>query len=535
MKKNNEPSKAPSDFNDLQNRVGKDELARQLLSAANDAPEESPVPSAKEGRAEISTLLKRYALISPDAKVWDLSKRRVIKSTAFKSIYGAKLHTEWLAHDDRLTVEMDDVREQEAAAQKEGAGGLSLALERYVYLYPSDSAWDKTEAQVVPLSALRYAIADCFNFWVSHPYRQQVNQDNLVFDPSESVNEETHINMFTGFVMQPKEEPSKAGPIHQLVLHLCNGERDVYRWLLDWLAFPLQHKGSKMASAVLMHSETQGTGKSLLFEEVLKAIYGRYGATLGQHQLESQYTDWRSNLLFALFEEILSRDQKYNHSGTLKHMITGKTTRIEKKFVSGWEEANYMNAVFLSNEIQPFPLEPSDRRFLVIWPRKKLTEELKAEVLAAINDGGVQAFYHELLQRDLSGFTTHTEPPITKAKERLIDFGRAPWDVFYQDWKADNLDVPYGTCRTLDLFKAYRMWCNERREHVVGENKFSSFISSRERRRSNVHYLIGRHEAKATVFQIGRPEEGLNQQEWIGRCVSRFQEALRLSDAEGYQ
>lgn len=527
-------AKPASDFNDLQQQHGKDELARQLLAAANDEPIKSPAPSVKEARPELDTLLKRYALIDPDAKVWDLSKRRIIKSTAFKAIHGAKLYEAWLENAARKTVEMDAVRELEAAAQKEGAGGLSKALERYVYLYPSDSVWDRVECKVVPISGLRYAIADCFNFWISHPYRQQINHDNLVFDPSESVDPETHINMFTGIAIDSVDAPMLAEPIHRLVMHLCNDDKIIYKWLLDWLAYPLQNKGSKMASAILMHSETHGTGKSLLFEEVVKTIYGRYGATLSQHQLESQYTDWRSNLLFALFEEILSRDQKYSHTGTLKHMITGKTHRIEKKFVSGWEEANFMNGVFLSNEIQPFPLEPSDRRFLVIWPRSKLGDELKREVLNAITEGGVQAFYHELLQRDLEGFSTHTEPPITKAKERLIDFGRAPWDVFYQDWVANNLDVPYTTCRTLDLFKAYQRWCNERREHVVGENKFSSFIASRERRRRNVHYKVGRQEQKATIFQIGRPEGDMNQQEWVGACVRQFSDALRANDAEEY-
>ena len=68
-----------------------------------------------------------------------------------------------------------------------------------------------------------------------------------------------------------------------------------------WLAYPLQHVGAKLRTAVLMHSEMQGSGKSLFFEGVMRPIYGRYAATLGQHQMESQYTDWQSNLLYGLF------------------------------------------------------------------------------------------------------------------------------------------------------------------------------------------------------------------------------------------
>tara|TARA_R110001599_G_scaffold100770_8_gene258122 strand:- start:4868 stop:6490 length:1623 start_codon:yes stop_codon:yes gene_type:complete len=526
-----------SDFNDLLIAQGEDEVKKQLLSvmineAANDDSDsrKSPAPSVSVEALGLETLLKRYAFVMPDGKIWDKSKRRVVKDGAFKKLVTEKVYKQWLAHENRLTEEMDDIVEQQAAAQKEGRGGLSDALERYVYLYPTDSVWDRQGLDVVPISSLKYAIADCYSFWLTHPYRQQIDKNKLVFDPGNTLDPETHINMYTGIKMQPKQCSELASPVFMLVNHLCNGDPDTYKFLLDWIAYPLQFPGSKMASAILMHSETHGSGKSLFFEEFVKAIYGEYGATLGQHQLESQYTDWRSRLLFALFEEIFSRDQKYSHTGTIKHMITGKTHRVEKKFVSGWEEANYMNGVFLSNEIQPFPLEPSDRRFLVIWPEKKLPDDLKQEIMHSISNGGVEAFYHELLQRDLSGMTTHTEPPITQAKESLIDFGRATWDVFYREWESDSLEVPFTSCLNDDLFLAYRIWCNKRHESSMGQYKFSSLIASRLRKRRDVRYQVGNLEKKGTIFVIGVKPEETKQSVWLGRCIQEFKFALNAVD-----
>ena len=314
-------------------------------------------------------------------------------------------------------------------------------------------------------------------------------------------------------------------------------------WLMCWLAYPLQNVGSKLASAVLMHSETHGTGKSLLFEEVLKPLYGEYAATLGQHQLESQYTDWRSQKLFGLFEEVFSRDQKYSHTGTLKHMITGATHRIEKKFVSGWEEANHMNAVFLSNEIQPFPVEPSDRRMLVVWPRRKLGQGLKERVLAEIADGGVAAFYGYLLsmpmeiqeQREdgqaLVDFGHHSEPPMTPEKQRLIDFGRPSWDTFHRKWRSEELDVPYQSCLTDDLHTVYKRWCQRRSEHVISQTKFSTMLATREEKVSGVRWRIPPNVSKkGTFFMIGGPADGETQEEWLGRCVREFQSAMRSSN-----
>lgn len=541
-KQEEKPAKGPSDFNDLHDVQGKSAVQTQLTqAAANDDPalpandsapelttdqaESSPAPPVEVARPDVVELLRRYVLTVPDSRVWDRDKKRLMKSTAFKNIIGRRLFDAWLDHDQRGTVETEFVLLEMAAAQQGGPGGLAKALARFVYLSVTDTAWDDETKKVVPLSALRYQIADCFGDWVAHRHRREIPIDHLVFDPSMSVSADTHINMFTGIEMQPAEQSGAVGPILALVDHLCNGDEALANWLLDWIAYPLQNVGKKMASAVLMHSETQGSGKSLFFEEVVKAIYGRYGSTLGQHQLESQYTDWRSNLMFGLFEEVLSRDQKYSHTGTLKHMITGKTHRIEKKFVSGWEEANHMNAVFLSNEVQPFPLEKSDRRFLVIWPKTKLPDDKKLAVTLALDCGGVNEFYQLLLDRDLSGWYSHKEPPMTHAKARLIDFGLPSWETFYHDWEADCLPFPFATCLTADLFRVYCDWCTVRREHAVTHNKFSSFISTKDtvRRRRDIHYLDGYEKRKASIFQIGTPPEGKSQEVWIGECVANFQ------------
>lgn len=540
---NKKADKPGSDFNDVMHEQGldavKDQIEQSLAEqSANDDPAvpanetNTPAPSHNESEAfPLETLLKLYSYVMPDGKVWDASKKRLLKTLSFKNMVGQKRYKEWLEHPERDTKEMEDIYSLQASAQKEGAGEIGKALRRYIYLYPSDTVWDAQKREVIGMSALKYAIASCFGDWVAHPSRLQIDVDDLVFEPSGEI-EEGQINRFHGIKMEPGGEFELAEPILALLVHLCNGEKEAFEFLLKWLAYPLQNLGSKMASAVLMHSETHGSGKSLFFEECWKAIYGEYGATLGQHQLESQYTDWRSSKLCAIFEEILSRDQKYSHTGTIKHMITGKTHRIEKKFVSGWEESNYMNAVFLSNEIQPFPLESSDRRFLVIWPETKLDEGLKKAVTESIAAGGVEAFYQYLLNMDLSDMTTHTEPPITKAKQSLIEFGRATWDVFYREWQAGELPVPWTTCETKDLFRMYRIWCAERHESCMGANKFSNLIGSRLRRRRDIK--VSGSERKRIIFVVpdDQIKEGENQKEFYGRCLKEFSIALSSVDPE---
>lgn len=519
-----------SDFNDLHTSAGLDVVRAQLLAALDTDPlaAEPPAPPVDDERITLAQALERFALAMPDAKIWDAHQHRLLKQSAYKLLVGAGVFADWSAHDARKTVQQQDVAPLQAAAQKEGAGGLSQALERFVYLYPSDTVWDRKKMAVVGIRDLRHAIAADFDAWLKHPQRRQVDIEQLVFDPTQKANASTHINMFRGLPLKPARNDNKCKNIRRMLNLLCNEDPPVFDYLANWLAYPLQHVGAKMDSAVMMHSSRQGSGKSFLFDGIVRKIYGEYGATLGQHQLESQYTDWRSKMLFGLFEEVLSRDQKYSHTGTIKHMITGATHRIEKKYLSGWEEANHMNAVFLSNEIQPFPLDDSDRRMFVVWPERTLPLAVQKAVQAEVESGGIEAFYAWLLARDLGEFNPRTPPPMTEAKERLIDFGRAGWDTFYREWQRGALDVPFCTCLFSDLFDVYCAWATRTREKSLTRTRFVGFVSSQAdvKKRGDFRYLSGAGEKKGVVCVIGEPPEGQTQKAWGGKCIDEFKKMM---------
>lgn len=515
-------SKHFTDWNDLLVHAGKEEVRRQLFAGLEAANSDSPAPPIPEQpRVDITSALARFALAMPDAKVWDSHDLVLLKPTAARALMGKKLYSEWVDHPERRTVSQADVQHA-AAPPKWGSGGLYAALERYVYLTPSSDAWDTQRREIVPLSVLKFTIADCFDDWLKHPDRREVPKENLVFDPKQRSGQDS-INLFRGLPLKPVKSADSCRAIRAVVWHLCNQDSEVFEWLMRWLAYPIRNVGSKMATAVLVHSETEGTGKSLLFDGVMRKIYGEYGATLGQHQLESQYTDWRSRVLFALFEEVLSRDQKYSHTGTLKHMITGETHRIEKKFVSGWEEANHMNCVFLSNEIQPFPLGPTDRRMLVIWPNTTLPAEVQADAVRELNGDGPAAFMEWLMSYPLGDFGPHTKPPMNAAKQRLIDFGRPSWDLFVTDWRDGRLEWPFMTCLVSDAFEAYKQWCSKTGERMLSFYKFSNLVSTRIPRKRDVHYGMG---SKGTFFMVSEKPDDVSQERFLSDCAQKFAKSV---------
>jgi putative DNA primase/helicase len=191
-----------------------------------------------------------------------------------------------------------------------------------------------------------------------------------------------------------------------------------------------------------------------------------------------------------------------------------------------------MNAVFLSNEIQPFPVEPFDRRMLVIWPEGKLPEDLKNRVVAEMNGEGITAFYHHLLNFDLHGFDAHTQPPMTEAKERLIDFGRPGWDLFYREWERGVFNVPFSSCLLADLYEVYKKWCGEDNERVLSKNRLCQFLVSRPllKRKADANYNLGTSVKKGTFIVIGKTPEGMKQGVWLGNCVEIFKKAMEVTD-----
>lgn len=546
--------KALSDFNDLHVHAGLDAVKSQIESALSghvinpeiDAANESPIPSessevsaeaeiaVNSGAITLDQVKERFALIVPSTCVWDINEKHKLKKTEFMALVGAKVGKQWWDSEEKRQVREADVAKNLAAAQKEGDGELAMALHRYVYLNPSQTVWDHRNREVVNIADLKYAIPNSFSAWNQSPMRKQIDKANLVFDPTQKSDPKTHINMFQGLPLQPIDDDDGCSGIRHMMYMLCNKDEEVWQWLQKWMAYPLQHVGAKLLTAVLMHSDVHGSGKSLLFDGVMRPIYGEYGATLGQTQMESQYTDWSSNLLYGLFEEIFSRDQKYSHMGTIKQMITGDKQRIEKKFMSGWEEANHMNCIFLSNELLPFPIEPRDRRFLVVWPNWKLDPELQKKVGAELKNNGAAKFLNWLLKVDLSGFHERTEPPMTEAKEWIIDFGRPTWDSFFVQWKKGYLDVPYCSCLTSDLWEVYRYWCKENGISKVMDNqKFPKLIERRVyARQPKQNYMSANKQKQGTVYLTeeftGVDSSGnkVIKKEWLGEQIVRFKCAM---------
>lgn len=450
---------------------------------ASGEPGSSDNGGAGEGLS-LKALLRRYALIEGTTHVWDIDKAKKMKRAAFEAHVGKDKFKEWSAVTDstKKRVSEEWVRDIEQARTMAGkaVGDITMPpLVRYVYIDGTKDVWDYAKKRRIAEGAVKMALGDAYSLWLNSPERRVVDMNHIVFDPTMTHDPAVYINTFEGLPLEPANNLAACENLRWLIAFLCNHEENAVDWLTRWLAYPLQHTGAKMDTAVLMHSIIEGSGKSLLFSVVMGMLYGQYSATVGQTQLEGNFNAWQSGKLWAVFEEVVSRDQRYNQVGKIKQLITGQTVRIESKFVNGWEEASHMNAVFLSNEIMPWPISDSDRRFLVMWPEEKLPADRQKAIKHELANGGVEALYGWLLSVDLGDFDPQTKPPVTPARERLVALSRASWQTFLHLWQAGELGRGlWGACLSTDIYALFLEWCHRNKEHSMSQTKFSLFIST---------------------------------------------------------
>lgn len=522
-------------------------------------------------------LFNGFALI--EGKVRALEIKTAVEWTKFGLIakFGKAAVEKWLECERKKTWTQSEVarakRDKELFEAESDKEVIDM-MRRYVYLDGSSSIWDGDLRKILDQKSVKMRLGDMYKVWENSPSRRIVRYDHLVFEPGKELSSD-YINLFNGMPYEGKAELAcpieqmprdlyavaelypDVYPILKLIGHLCNGDMQAVEYTLNWLAYPLQHIGTKMATALVFHGDTHGAGKTLLFEEIIKPIYGEYAATLGQSDLESQYTGNRSGKLFVLFEEIFNNKQKYDNSGAMKHMITGKTMRVERKFIDSYEEANHINCVFLSNEAHPFKIEERDRRYFVVWPENKTPADLKEEIIECLGNGGLVKFYAFLLSlplltsytRDFSDadlpfgkavkldkpvrFDAYTEPPMTAAKQNVIALGRFGWQTFYHEWKTGEIGgLPYGCCITDDLYKAYVVWCRNGGEQAISRYKFIHNVATRmyKARRWWRWPESSKPEEKKQAW-ILKPKDmvtpdGVAEMDFIGRQVGRFRTAL---------
>jgi putative DNA primase/helicase len=413
-------------------------------------------------------------------------------------------------------------------------------LAGYSLIYGTDTVFDGERHMIIGLGPLRSAAGKgLVRQWLEHPDRLTVTTDQVGFDPT-GRDRTLRCNLWSGWPSAPAA--GRCEGLLDLAQFLCSGEKEqgpaLCDWLLKWLAYPLQHPGAKMATAVLMHGP-EGTGKNTFFGAI-RRIYGRYGCQFSQVELESNFNGWASGRLFAIGNEVVSRSELYHIQGRLKAMVTEPEWVINEKMLPARLEANHCNFAFFSNRVDIAKLDPGDRRYCVIWTPDALSPSFYRDVQAEIDAGGVAALHHHLLHMDLGEFGPHSKPPETTAKADLMELGMDSTERFLRDLLAGAIGgLPAVAARSDDLYAAYRAWASregigkpaQKQTLLTVVGKRAGIRKSQERYRVWASGAgVGVTEEKRMVLLLDParqgPPDGTSRADWIGDRVSEFASAL---------
>ena len=415
---------------------------------------------------------------------------------------------------------------------------LDELLERFSLVYGQGGVvFDHQQHRLVALSDMRDICLqrEVHRAWMEHPDRHIVDTENVGFDPA-CTDPSIHCNLWAGWPTTPKA--GKCTALLDLLQYMCSNDENpqaLYAWVLNWLAFPIQHPGAKMKTTIVVHGP-QGTGKNQFFEAYM-AIFGRYGRVIDQSAIEDKFNDWASRKLFLIADEVVARSDLYHIKNKLKAFISGDWIRINPKGMQAYDERNHVNMVFLSNEAQPVVLEEDDRRHAVIYTPEKLSADFYAEVRAEIAGGGIAALHDYLLHHNLGTFEAGTLPPDTLAKRALVGLSMDSPERFVHAFKAGDVDGFPGEKKPAlllpalnqDLFDLYLAWCSRQGVRALSQPKFINKLETK------FKAVV----ARKRIGQGGNPQrvltmpgaptcpDGQAEGDWLETRTTVFKNALR--------
>nr|WP_242467963.1 bifunctional DNA primase/polymerase [Halorhodospira neutriphila] len=229
--------------------------------------------------------------------------------------------------------------------------------------------------------------------------------DRRLPDPAD----EPHLNLYQGLTITPR--PGECAKLHRHIREVvCQGQADAYEYLLNWLARMFQYPDLPGETVPVLQSR-QGGGKNIFIEPLVKA-FGEHGVTVSSSEgLVGHFQDQIAHAVLVFANEALwGGDNK--KEGQLKALITDETREVNRKFVPQYTVRNHVHLIVASNESWPVPTGIEDRRFVFYrLSDERIGDRAYFNALSAeINAGGIEAFVHELLERDVSDFHPGDRP-----------------------------------------------------------------------------------------------------------------------------
>lgn len=266
--------------------------------------------------------------------------------------------------------------------------------------------------------------------WLTHRDRL-LYPNGFVMKPAVPV--EGAYDLWKGLGVEPRpgEWPKIKWHIRNII---CSGNEKHYRWLINWIAWAVQHPELHAEVAVVLRG-LEGVGKGWLGQLLLK-IFRHHGIHLtNQCQFNTRFNRHYVNGCFIFVDEAFYAGDKAG-DGMMKGLITEHTIQMEAKGMDIITMPNRLKILMSSNNEWVIPAGREARRYFMLdVSEKKIRNAAYFKDLFAETDLELPGFLHDLLAMDLSDFDhRHVEHTEALHSQKLLgadSFVRFWYDCLY--------------------------------------------------------------------------------------------------------
>ena len=270
--------------------------------------------------------------------------------------------------------------------------------------------------------------------WWEWPGRRQYLK--VKFDPSKRCNPK-YYNLFRGFPLKAKKGNWSLMQDHIKTI-ICDNKESIFEYVMAWMARAVQDPGGKKPGVALVLMGAKGSGKTLFVENLGKIFGQAYIPISSEEGFLGRFNFHLAKGLLVFLDEAIWGGSK-SSEGKLKSLITDKYILFEPKGIDALPLPNYMNIIIASNEAWAVPASDRERRFCVLKQNNDRAQDFDyfAAIDKQMENGGLEAMYHDLLKHDYSGINLRKAPQtkglVSQYRETFNNIQRFWYDVLSRD------------------------------------------------------------------------------------------------------
>lgn len=271
-------------------------------------------------------------------------------------------------------------------------------------------------------------------YWLK--WRQRRSFDGIDLVPGEGqILAGNMLNLWQGFAVPPRPGRWDRMQAHIAEI-LADGNAACLDYIMRWSAWAVQHPGERAEVAMVFRGD-KGAGKGT-FAHGLRKMFGQHGLHISNaRHLVGSFNAHLRNCLLLYADEAFWAGDKQGES-VLKALITEPVQMIEQKGVDAQQWKNRVHLIMTANAEWVVPASHDERRYAVFNVSNKRLKDEKyfAALYREMNEGGLAAMLHDLLQVDLKDWHPRRIPnteALREQKARSMNALQEWWESLLQE------------------------------------------------------------------------------------------------------